>query len=93
MVKIYIQKQNVKFDKATKTFSVKGKGIKFATQYEVINQKTGAFSIFDLVESTGSEWAPSTIWIYKNSNDFFLHVGNDDVTKQHVTNYKNAKLR
>lgn len=93
MVQIYIQKNKVKFDKPTKTFSVKGKGIKFATRYELINQKTGNFTMFDFVEATGSEWDKNTLWKYENSNGFTLTVGNEDVTQAHADNYLRAKLR
>lgn len=93
MVQIYIQKHKVKFDKDSKTFSVKGKYVKFATRYELINQKTGNFTMFELVESTGSEWDKNTIWKYENKNGFKLNVGNENVTQSHIDNYLRAKNR
>jgi hypothetical protein len=93
MTSIYIQKNKVKFDKPSKTFSVKGKGIPFGTRYELVNQKTDNFSIFNFVESTGSEWDPNTIWKYENSDGFSLHVGNEYVNKMHKDAYLMGKLR
>lgn len=92
-MKIYIQKNKVSYDNTNKTFFVKGKGIQFASKHELINEKTGNFSMFELEGSNGSEWDPNTIWKYVNENGYILNIGNDDVTKQHADAYLAAKMR
>jgi len=92
-MKIYIQTNKVSYDNTNKTFFVKGSGIPFATKHELINEKTGHFSMFELEGSNGSEWYPNTLWKYTNENGYILNIGNDDVTPKHAENYLRAKLR
>ena len=90
MENISIQKNKVTYYNGT--FTVSGKNVKFATKYSLLNEDTGKSVVFELVESTGSEWDPYTMWVYE-SEDFQLFVLNDDVTPQHAENYLNHKLK
>lgn len=71
------------------------KSVTFATQYEVYNSKTGGKEVFDFSHSTGAEFDPKTIWVYKStSSNLELHVANDpEMTKKAAEAYLNAKLR
>lgn len=88
---LIINSDKYKYDARTKTFSVDGRKVSFATQYTLKNLKTGTTMDFALDHSTGSEWDPYTIWVYTNG-DFKLHVGNQDVTPAHAASYLKAKL-
>jgi len=90
---INIQKDQISFNAATKTFSVSGKRVKFGTQYTLVNELTGNTMDFDLTHSTGSEWEPETKWVYQSEEGYTLEVGNDDVTPKHAENYLRAKTR
>lgn len=81
-----------KFDKTTNTFSVPGKSVRFDSNYEMKNPKTGGTKVFDFKSSTGSEWDPKTIWIYKSEDGMTLNVGNEDVTPAHAQAYVDHKL-
>lgn len=70
-----------KFKKEEKTFYVNGDDVRFDTSYLLMNPKTNGSMKFDFVESTGSEWNPSTKWIYANKAGFQLIVSNEP---QHI---------
>lgn len=67
----------------------------FTTAYNVVNPKTGKSAEFNLSHSTGSEWDPKTIWIYKNKDlGLELHVSQDpNITKKRANNYLNHKTK
>lgn len=91
MVILSIQKNNLKY--ANNTFTGSSKGIPFATTYEVKNDKTEIKVEFLFSHSTGSEWDPKTIWVYKSKcGEYELHMLNDDVTPETAENYLTAKL-
>ena len=92
MQKIDIISLKVKYNKENKTFIVSGKLVKFDTSYELFNSETNQAVKFELSHSTGSEWDPKTIWVYKSTNGFILNVGNDEVTPKHAEHYLNHKL-
>lgn len=82
-----------KYDKETKTFLVDGKQVQFDTSFKLINTKTKGEMDFNFSESTGSEWDPKTLWIYKSKcGKYKMHLTNEDVTPQHAENYLKAKL-
>lgn len=92
MQKIDITSSSVKYNKGNKTFSVSGKTVKFNTSYELFNSKTNVSIIFELSHSTGSEWDPKTIWVYKAKQGWILNVLNDEITPKHAEQYLNHKL-
>ena len=67
----------------------------FTTTYKVINPKTGKSAEFELSHSTGSEWDPKTIWIYKNKElGLELHVSQDpNITIKRANNYLHHKTK
>lgn len=68
---------NLDWDVKSKTFFADGKDVPFATSYRIQNPVTGIGRNFNFVEATGSEWDPSTIWIYKTeTKDLTLKVLN-----------------
>jgi hypothetical protein len=76
------------------TFFMNERHVSFATQYEVVNPKTGCSERFDLKESTGSEWDPSTQWIYQSARGLRLVVSGCPEIRQRAANaYLEAKLR
>jgi len=81
------------YNKETKTFTVSGKDVAFGTSYVVKNPKTNGEVTFDLSHSTGSEWDPKTMWVYKSKDGITLMVGNDEVTPAHADAYLQAKLK
>lgn len=84
------------FDKETQTFSVDGRAILFGTEHELLNIKTKARMKFEFSHSTGSEWDPKTIWVYKSVDTvltYFLNISNEDVTPEHMDAYLQAKLQ
>lgn len=84
----------VNYNKKTKTFTVSGKQVIFASSYKLLNEKTNNSVTMELVGSNGSEWDPNTIWKYTSSDgNYTLNVLNDDVTKEHADNYLRAKLK
>jgi Na+-transporting NADH:ubiquinone oxidoreductase subunit NqrF len=78
--------------KESKTFIADGKKIQFDTSYTITNPKTKGEMKFDFTESTGSEWDPKTLWIYKSEEGFTLNLTNEDVTPEHAEAYLKAKL-
>ncbi|MBC7866236.1 MAG: hypothetical protein H7X88_01770 [Gloeobacteraceae cyanobacterium ES-bin-316] len=81
------------YDSKTKTFMVSEKEIPFATSYLVQNTSTGNFMEFEFTHSTGSEFDPTTRWVYKSKKmDLTLEVCNDaKMCKQAASNYLAAK--
>ena len=69
--------------------------VKFGTSYEVWNKKTGGSEVFEFSHSTGAEFDPKTIWVYKStSSNLELHVANDpEMTAKAAEAYLSAKLR
>lgn len=92
-MEISIQKNNIDYNPLTKTFTVSGKETKFATTYDVVNDKTGKSNIFFFDHSTGSEWDVNTIWVYKSVDGFTLNLTNSDLTQGRIDNYVEAKTR
>lgn len=77
------------------TFFVNERDTRFDTSYDVYNPESGKYVTFDLSHSTGSEWDPKTIWIYKNKKlNLELHISQDpDITNIRANNYLNHKLK
>lgn len=73
----------------TNTIVISGKDVKFSSSYEIIGEKET--KVFELSHSTGSEWDPSTIWVYKSECGMILHVTNDDVTEENAEAYLKSK--
>lgn len=92
-MKISIQGNNIQYSDLLKSFFVNGKDVRFATTYELENEKTGKSKTFKFDHSTGSEWDVKTKWIYKSEDEFVLEVGNEEVTKQMMEDYISAKIR
>lgn len=83
------------FTKENMTLHVSEKDIKFATTYQLRNPKTNQAKVFNFVKSTGAEFDPNTVWIYKTEdNSLTLKVYNERVTTViNAGNYLKAKLR
>jgi len=58
----------------------------------VLNENTGGAMEFHFDHSTGSEWCPTTKWIYKSKEGLELHVGNQEVTANQANAYLQAKI-
>ena len=81
------------FLNTAKTVFVSEKDVKFDTAYEVRSPKTGTTKRFNFVCSTGPEFDPKTVWLYKSDDGHHFGVCNDvEVTKQHAENYLKHKL-
>ena len=88
-----ISTEKTNFVGNTNTFHISGKEVTFATNYKLFNPATKGTMEFDFTHSTGSEWDPKTVWVYKSKCGLYeLHVGNEDVTPQHAQNYLDHKL-
>lgn len=76
-------------------FSFNERHVPFATQYEVVNPKTGNSMLFELSHSTGPEFDPKTCWIYFNvDKTLSLKIANDKVlTQLQAQRYLNAKTK
>lgn len=83
---------NLSFDRVMKNFRISGKCVAFVTEIDIKNEKTEQSRKFKLSHSTGSEWDPTTEWIYKAECGLTLTVLNDSVTKEMADNYLKAKL-
>ncbi len=85
------------YDAKTKTFLVSEKdlGAGFATDYAVMNPKTGVGMNFIFDHSTGGEFEPTTKWVYYSpDHTMTLEVANDPAwARQAAKDYLNAKLR
>ena len=81
------------FLNTAKTVFVSEKDVKFDTAYEVRSPKTGTTKEFRFVCSTGPEFDPKTVWLYKSDDGFHFGVCNDaEITKRHAENYLKHKL-
>ena len=81
------------FLNTAKTVFVSEKDVPFDTGYEVRSPKTGTIKRFDFVCSTGPEFDPKTVWLYKSEDGFHFGVCNDaEITIQHAENYLKHKL-
>lgn len=90
---IKISTELLKYNKETNTFVGSEKDIRFATQYNVFNPKTGISRMFDLVNSTGPEFDPNTKWVYKSKEDVVLEICNDkEITARNAEMYLKAKM-
>jgi len=80
---------------ATKTFSMSEKGIPFGTSYELHNPDTGGKIEVEFSHSTGSEWDPKTIYVWKSKDkEYTLELHNDkEITEQRAAAYLAAKTR
>lgn len=86
--------RNVSFDKENKIYSMSEKYVRFDTSYELKDIETKECEIFEFTHSTGAEFDPNTIWIYKSKSGSELHVCNDArITEIHAKNYLEHKLR
>lgn len=83
------------FDAASRTFKMSEKNTKrFDTTYELRNPKTGGSEKFEFTHSTGPEFDPKTVWVYKSSTGLTLEVANDaEWTKQSLAAYLEGKLK
>lgn len=77
------------------TFFVNEKDTTFDMSYIVLNPDTGKMLVFELSHSTGPEFDPKTIWVYKNKDlNLELHISQDpNITKVRANNYLNHKLK
>ena len=77
------------------TFVINERNTTFDTSYDVYNPTTGKYVTFQFSHSTGSEWDPNTIWVYKNtSHNLVLHITQDKtITEMRANNYLNHKLK
>lgn len=89
---ILTNNKNLSYTKDKNTFTISGKYVPFKTEYSIMNPKTGVSEKFNLSHSTGSEWDPKTVWIYKNQKGMILNVLNDEVTEANAKTYLNHKL-
>ena len=82
------------FVNSAKTIFVSERDVnKFDTSYNVRSPKTGVIKEFNFVHSTGPEFDPKTVWLYKSEDGHHFGVCNDvEITKQHAENYLNHKL-
>lgn len=83
---------DIKYTAENKSFTVSGKLIPFDTSYTLRNPKTKGEMTFNFKESTGSEWDPTTIWIYESKGGYKFLLLNDDVTQANIDAYLTAKL-
>ena len=84
---------DIKFSVTDKVIRVSEKDIKFDVEYEIISSKTGNAESFRFSHSTGSEWDPTTEWVYVNSGGIEFRVCNDpQITAQLAANYLSSKL-
>lgn len=91
--KIIFDKKKMLFK--NKTFFVNERDTTFDTSYDVFNPLTGKSVTFNLSHSTGSEWDPETVWIYKNKDlNLELHISQDpNITNIRANNYLKHKLK
>ena len=99
---INLKDHSISYDKKTKAISMSEKGIPFATTYMVSNPKTGNTEHFEFSHSTGPEFDPKTIFVWKIVNGdknpdlegITLQLHNDaEITKATAAAYLKAKTR
>lgn len=94
MTNINFNSEKHHYNVETKTFTMSEKDVRFDTQYNIKNLKTGNSELFDFVHSTGPEFDPNTKWIYKSQTGLTLEVCNDkEITEQLAKNYLEHKLK
>lgn len=77
-----------------KTFIISEREIRFDTEYEIYNPKTGVRKEFNFTHSTGPEFDPATAYVYANEEGYSLWVTNDaTITANNEEAYLKAKLR
>lgn len=91
--KIVFDRKCMVFEK--NTFVINERDTTFDTSYDVYNPPTGKYVTFQFSHSTGSEWDPNTIWVYKNtSHNLELHITQDKtITEMRSNNYLKHKLK
>jgi len=99
---INLQDHPNSYNKETKVISMSEKGIPFGTTYMVFNPKTGNTEHFEFSHSTGPEFDPKTIFVWKIVNKdknpalegLTLQLHNDaEITKATAAAYLKAKTR
>lgn len=97
---ILLTDKNFKYDSERATIIMSEKDAPFDMSYELHNPVTGNKLQFSFSHSTGPEFDPSTVWVYKYSGDrdlfrnLKLEVCNDKyLTAMNAANYLNAKLK
>jgi len=76
-------------------FHMSEKDVKFASTYEMVNPKTNKSMVFEFTHSTGPEFDPKTVYVYKNKEAMVsIFVHNDPkITGQRAKAYLAAKLK
>ena len=81
------------FVNSAKTIFVSERDVKFDTSYFVRSPKTGVEKQFRFVCSTGPQFDPKTVWLYKSDDGHYFGVCNDvEIMKQHAENSLKHKL-
>jgi hypothetical protein len=93
-MKIIFDSTKHTYDAGMFIFHMSERDVPFATTYDIINPKTGKEMRFEFTHSTGAEFDPKTIWVYKNADkSVSLFVHNDPkITRVLAANYLKAKL-
>lgn len=93
-VDIILTPSNTNYDAKTGTFVMSEVGIQFSMNYKLINPKTGDSREFELSHSTGSEWDPETVWVYKSDDGYTLIITQDThLTKERSASYLKHKTK
>lgn len=95
MTTILFDRTKHAYDAENFVFTMSEKDIPFATEYKVVNPKTGGSMEFTFSHSTGPEFDPKTRWVYKSPDKTVtLEVCNDPkITEAAAAAYLTAKLR
>ena len=94
MTQILFDQRLHDYDPEIRTFSVSERDVKFDTEYEILNPRTGGTRAFRFSHSTGSEWDPETEWVYKSTDGLTLRVVNDkNITRARAAAYLEAKIK
>lgn len=82
------------YDTRTSVFHFSEKDtVQFDTEYIVRNPRTGGEMSFEFSHSTGPEFEPDTVWVYKSDNHIKLVIHNDAAMARHCGDlYLKAKL-
>lgn len=76
------------YDKETKTFMVSERDVQFATEYTIVNPKTGGSMHFKFTHSTGPEFEVDTQFIYESSDGITLKLCNNaEMVKRAAASY------
>lgn len=80
------------FDATEKIITVSERDVNFDTTYNVVGKNESR--VFEFDHSTGPEFDPNTIYIYKDKSGYTLQVANDArITEQAAKMYLNRKLK